>query len=101
MPCSASQDHLLLGAEPVGRLVTFDRVYDILEEELKSIHLTQRDQIARILNRCRIPTRAWLAAVAKAVLLLQQVAKQYFRVTDEVVAAVLYPRTWGRPERRT
>lgn len=83
-------DHLLLGAQPVGRLVTFDRVYDVLEEELKSIHLTQRDQIARILSDTD-PDATWLAAVAKAVLLLQQVARQYFKVTDEVVAAVLYP----------
>ena len=29
--------------------------------------------------------------MAKAVLLVQQAAKRYFRVTDEVVAAVLYP----------
>lgn len=88
--------HLLLGAEPVGRLVTLDRVYDILEEELKSIHLTQRDQIAQILNDAN-PDSAWLAAVAKAVLLLQQVAKLYFRVTDEVVAAVLYPELGADP----
>ncbi len=83
-------ENLLLGAEPVGRLVTFDRVYDVLEEELKSIHLTQRDQIARILDDAG-PQASWLASVAKAVLLLQQVARQYFRVSDEVVAAVLYP----------
>ena len=54
-------DHLILGAEPVGRLVTFDRVYDVLEEELKSIHLTQRDQIARILGDSR--PRGGLAGV--------------------------------------
>jgi len=88
--------HLLLGAEPVGRLVTLDRVYDILEEELKSIHLTQRDQIAQILNDAN-PDSTWLASVAKAVLLLQQVAKLYFRVTDEVVAAVLYPELGADP----
>src|SRR5271157_1519788 len=89
-------DHLLLGALPVGHLVTFDRVYDVLEEELKSIHLTQRDQIARILDDANSDS-PWLASVAKAVLLLQQVAKQYFRVTDEVVAAVLYPKLGADP----
>ena len=71
-------------------------MYDVLEEELKSIHLTQRDQIARILDE-PVPDSAWLAAVAKAVLLLQQVAKQYFRVSDDVVAAVLYPQLGADP----
>jgi hypothetical protein len=89
-------DHLLLGAEPEGRLVTFDRVYDVLEEELQSIHLTQRDQIARIMSDTSTDA-AWLAAVEKAVLLLQQVAKQYFRVSDDVVAAVLYPQLGADP----
>ena len=89
-------DHLLLGAEHVGRLVTFDRVYDVLEEELKSIHLTQRDQIARILTDTDPPRLGW-PSVAKAVLLLQQVAKRYFRVSDEVVAAVLYPQLGADP----
>jgi hypothetical protein len=89
-------ESLLLGAEPVGRLATFDRVYDVLEEELKSIHLTQRDQIARILSDSG-PDASWFASVAKAVLLLQQVAKQYFRVSDEVVAAVLYRQLGADP----
>ncbi len=89
-------EHLLLGAEPIGSLVTFDRVYDVLEEELKSIHLTQRDQIARILNDAS-PEAMWLGSVAKTVLLLQQVAKQYFRVNDEIVAAVLYPELGADP----
>jgi hypothetical protein len=40
--------NLLLGAEPIGTLVTFARVYDVLEEELRSIHLNQRDQIVQI-----------------------------------------------------
>ena len=35
--------------------------------------------------------------MAKAVLLLQQVAKQYFRVSDDVVAAVLYPQLGADP----
>jgi hypothetical protein len=71
-------------------------VYDVLEEELKSIHLNQRDQVARILTDTGSDAR-WLASVAKAVLLLQQVARQYFRVTDEVVAAVLYPQLGADP----
>jgi energy-coupling factor transporter ATP-binding protein EcfA2 len=87
---------LLLGAEPIGALVTFDRVYDVLEEELKGIHLNQRDQIVQI-EQCGEPDADFLASVAKAVLLVQQAAKRYFRVTDEVVAAVLYPRLGADP----
>jgi hypothetical protein len=52
--------HLLLGNEPVGTLATFDRVYDVLEEELKGIHLNQRDQVVQI-EHSDDPDAAWLA----------------------------------------
>ncbi len=83
--------HLLLGAEPLGTLVTFDRIYDMVEEELKGIHLNQRDQIAR-LQHTSDPDASLLVSVANAVLLVQQVARRYFRVNEGVIAAVLYPR---------
>jgi hypothetical protein len=89
-------NNLLLGAEPVGTLATFDRVYDVLEEELKGIHLSQRDQVIQI-QESNDADAPWLAAVAKAVLLVQQAARRYFRVTDDVVAAVLYPELGAEP----
>jgi hypothetical protein len=92
--------NLLLGAAPVGTLATFDRIYDVLEEELKGIHLSQRDQVAQI-QQSGDPEAPWLAAVAKAVLLVQQAARRYFRVTEDVVAAVLYPRLGAEPHAHT
>jgi hypothetical protein len=93
-------NHLLLGAEPVGKLATFDQVYDVLEEELKGIHLSQRDQVVQI-QQSGDADAPWLTAVAKAVLLVQQAARRYFRVTEDVVAAVLYPRLGAEPHAHT
>lgn len=92
--------HLLLGAESVGTLATFDRIYDVLEEELKGIHLNQRDQVVQI-QQSGDPDAPWLTSVAKAVLLVQQAARRYFKVTEEVVAAVLYPRLGADPHAHT
>jgi hypothetical protein len=48
-----------------------------------------------LLHKCK--PNFGLAAVAKAVLLVQQAARRYFRVTEDVVAAVLYPRLGADP----
>ncbi|HYT89314.1 MAG TPA: BREX system P-loop protein BrxC, partial [Gemmataceae bacterium] len=85
-----------LAAAALGTLATFDRVYDVLEEELKAIHLNQRDQIVKI-QQSGDPEAPFLASVAKAVLLLQQAAQRFGRVTEEFVAAVLYPRLGADP----
>lgn len=89
---------LLIGAvnqprlvdEPVGRLVTFDRIYDAIEEELRIVSSAEHAAITGDIARMGIQDELSVAAVAKALFLLQH-AGEWLPCTPENIAAVLYP----------
>jgi len=74
---------------PVGYLVTFDMIYDVLEEELKAISSSEEAAIERI-SKLGKRGEIEVASVAKVLFLLQNV--EWIPCTVENIAAVLYPQ---------
>lgn len=82
-----------LADQPVGALVTIDRIYDGIVGDTKAVPTEQEHEIRELKSlgtRGEAPYAVSVQAVAKAVYLLQQVA-QWVPTTAENIAAVLYP----------
>lgn len=80
-----------LGEQPVGRLVTLDLVYNLLEGNLVS---ERRKDIADV--AARLADDPLALRVAKAIALLEFVRRDLPRTTENI-AAVLYERIDGQP----
>lgn len=80
---------LIEKGEDVGALVTFDRVYDAISEELKAVRSEYQASISEITKAGEIEGMK-LEPVAKALFLLQHVGK-VIPSTIHNVAAILYP----------
>jgi hypothetical protein len=75
----------------LGKLATFDLVYDAIEEELKAIGSEQQSIIGNDIAKLGQFDYLRIADVAKALFLLQQV-RDWVPCTLENIAAVLYPQ---------
>lgn len=85
-----------LAYRPVGSLVTFDLVYDVIEEELEAISSSEEaaiEQISKLGRRGEVD----VASVAKVLFLLQNV--EWIPCTVENIAAVLYPELGAEKDR--
>ena len=78
-----------VATSPIGPLVTFEHIFDALVGDTRAIPAAQEAEI-RELARLRSRHRISVQAVAKALYLLQRVAK-WVPTTAENLAAVLYP----------
>jgi hypothetical protein len=75
----------------IGELVTFDRVFDIIDEELKAIDSKDRTNIVDQISKLGLIDGLRIDSVAKALFLLQQV-EIWLPSTIDNIAAVLYPK---------
>ncbi len=94
------QGVLNLGETPLiemdlGKLVTFDIIFDAIEQEVQAI---RGSEIATIHKLSQLGEKEGLPiqSVAKALYLLQQVG-EWLPTTPENIAAVLYPRLGENP----
>lgn len=91
-----SKEQKGLADEPIGKLATFDRVYDAIEEELR---LARSGQVEAITQTAQLGTQRGVEVikVAKALFLLQH-AGEWLPRTVENVAAVLYDELGKDPD---
>lgn len=83
---------LTLTNEKIGKLVTFDVIYDAIEEELKAVRSEYQSLIHSEIGKLGEIDGLKISAVAKALFLLQQVG-EWVPCTVSNIAAVLYSET--------